>query len=185
MADNFDIMKPISSDLDIGSTMFDASQQSSVQAQAVAAAPTPSKDKGVYHVDYGYLTPQELAALSLIPNEVVTSKAFDGVSGAVGSSSSLEKSPLDRAISELNALRVQHTTAAAGSSASIRAAQSVAKRGGDNAGSTDKSAAVIKGIGGSVKLIRIVFLVIFAIAFGSSFIPFILSFLLNILPNLS
>lgn len=98
MADEFDIMKPISSELDIGQTMFDKpsdrSAASATQGQSAAPPPkpyTPPKDDGVYHAQYGYLTEEEAAVLddSLPPSLSDSDKisASDSVMTAAGASS--------------------------------------------------------------------------------------------------
>ena len=64
MSDEFDIMKPISADLDIGGSMFDKPADKAPSTSAPQAKPyTPPSDSGVYHAQYGYLTEVEAAVL--------------------------------------------------------------------------------------------------------------------------
>lgn len=124
MAEEFDIMKPISADLDIGSTMFDKPQQgqkpvfsgaaASVQTSSAAVpqntAPekqyAPPKDDGVYNADYGYLTAQEAEFISDISEDrtPVGRASESNLFGPVSAAACSSDSPLDRAIAELESM---------------------------------------------------------------------------------
>ncbi|MBE6902467.1 MAG: hypothetical protein E7478_08320, partial [Ruminococcaceae bacterium] len=73
MAEEFDIMKPISADLDIGMTMFDRPQvndkKEDAKEQSAPKAYAPPADDGVYNADYGYLTAEEAEFVSDMRDE--------------------------------------------------------------------------------------------------------------------
>ena len=114
MAEEFDIMKPISAELDIGTTMFDKPKA----ADAAEAACAPPEDDGVYNADFGYLTAEEAALVSDISDapEAVGIKAGAAVCGPVSAAPS-DISPLDRALAELEEELSGAAASDAGSSA--------------------------------------------------------------------
>ena len=120
MAEEFDIMKPISADLDIGTTMFDEPKQGQPSVfTAAAASPqtdisaaqsvpvekqyTPPDDDGVYNADYGYLTAQEADFISDISedNDGAGVASSSGLFGPVSAAACSSDSPLEKAIAEL------------------------------------------------------------------------------------
>ncbi len=125
MAEEFDIMKPISADLDIGSTMFDTpkpvAQQNSTTGMSGVSADldigstmfdntqqmppkqyTPPRDNGKYNPDYGYLTAAEAEFISDISDKPKEYSSGDDAAAAAGSDD--DSTPLERAIDELNSM---------------------------------------------------------------------------------
>ena len=105
MAEEFDIMKPISTDLDIGKTMFDEPDVLEQLSDAAAAEPVvfePPEDNGVYNAAFGYLTAEEADFVAEISEEPEIESAATDIKGPV--SADEPDTPLERALAELDEL---------------------------------------------------------------------------------
>lgn len=122
MAEEFDIMKPISADLDIGMTMFDRPQvndkKEDAKEQSAPKAYAPPADDGVYNADYGYLTAEEAEFVSDMrdePDGVGKVGASAGTYAAGPVTAARGDSPLEKALAELEEELNDSNASAAGS----------------------------------------------------------------------
>lgn len=160
MPEEFDIMKPISTDLDIGGTMFDTGQE---ERQVQKNVYTPPKDDGVYHAEFGYLTREEAALLAEDgedERQVVTSEAFDGVGAAVGCSSTSRGSAVSNSGSQ-----------SVGAAAAVsRQSASQAEKKGDL---IDRLPVRMNGKPVESRTGKLVLIIVFIAIFAMAFLPFI------------